>query len=248
MNRFKIRCLGLLLLIGSCAVQAGAACNLDAAESLWGSTHQRLQTLFGQAVAAPRIVIEPEAPKPADSDALVIFGRYEHASQTLHIVCRVQGKDWFASAVRHEATHHYLSQAFGRLPLWLNEGLATYMEYESLDAARANLPINRDRLKEFIELLKWGRAPSLHQLLHQNPYAHGASEYYAAYWALTFALLHHPDEAIQRQRRELLLERLRAAPNDSSRMDQLLVDGLLKEKPDTQSWEQRWRQQLWGLR
>ncbi len=248
MNLLKIRCLGLLLLIGSCAAQSRNVCSLEVAEKIGAITQQRLQALFGQAVTSPRVVIDPDASKASGSDVLMPFGHYERASQTVHIACRVQGRDWFASAVRHEVTHHYLSQAFGRLPLWLSEGLATYMEYENLDASQSNLPINRPRLNEFRELIKWGIAPSLHQLMSQDSYAQSTSRHYSAYWALTFALLHHPDEAIQRKRRQLLFDRMYAAKQAPSQMDQVLVEGLVQEKSDIQSWELDWRRQLWALR
>lgn len=103
------------------------------------------------------------------------------------------------------------------------------------------------RLNEFKALLKWGIAPSLHQMLNQDPYEHGPSQYYAAYWALTFALLHHPDEGIQRKRRQLLFEQLGVANRAPSLMDQILINGLLEEAPNIEDWELRWRRQIWAL-
>jgi hypothetical protein len=228
-----------------------APCSPQAAEALWQTTHSRLHTLFGISVAQPQIVVYPGRGDLSVGDEPSTFGYYDRASQTLHVACQKHNADLLAVAVRHEATHHYLAQAFGRIPLWLDEGLASYMENEGGPQGLDGLHnVNTPRLREFVAMLKRSTVPTLRQLLTHNPFAHHASQYYAAYWALVFALMHHPDAATQQQRRVLLMDLLNESRHDDpAAVNKRLIEGLLKaSNTSLADWELRWRQQIWALR
>jgi hypothetical protein len=90
--------------------------------------------------------------------------------------------------LRHEAVHALL-QTVGRIPLWLDEGLAVYFEVPAPQA------LGSARTAEFSELLRRNTARSIADLerLTDVGQMHGA-EYQSA-WAWTHFLLHGPPGA-----------------------------------------------------
>lgn len=244
------RLLLFIILLSTWQVHAEAtSCTERSAQTHLDNAYHRLQNLYGiPAVSPPQIVIHRESLTVSDQDNTPIFGYYDKQSETLHVNCNAGSVNSLEVSVGHEATHYYLGQAFGKLPLWLSEGLASYMEVgNNLEDSAAN-KINRPRLKEFKGLLKHGRVPALVELLNQNPYSNNPSQYYASYWALVFSLMHHPDRDVQQERRGLLLDLLNAPDRDLGSLNKHLVLGLLKDAPSTlPDWELRWRRQIWDL-
>ena len=243
-----VRLLLWLLLFGSSVVRAEATCDRQTADAIWQATHSRLQALLGETVPAPQMLLYPDIRDLPEADDKALFGYYDGEGQVLHVACQNGGTDLLAVALRHEATHHYLIQAFAPLPRWLHEGIATYMEAWDTYTGAAAFHINKPRLNEFVQMLQRGKAPSLQRLLAQETGSHNASQDYAAYWALIYALIHHPDAGIQQQRRQLLRELLIEPPSDPLALRQRLIDGLLRESPSLADWELRWRRQIWDLR
>lgn len=239
---------GYLLLVVAGLARADGGCDMQSAESIWQDTHRRLQARFGATVPAPRIILYPDTRDLPDGNDLAIFGYYEREGQVLHVACRNGDDDWLDVALRHEASHHYLSQAFGPLPTWLNEGISLYMEVADEGEGKVAGHVNKQRLKEFIQMLKWGKAPPLMRLLTRDPDSHNASQYYAAYWALFYALMHHPDDSIQQQRRQLLQELLTDSHHEPAALRQHLINGLQRENASLADWELLWRRQIWDLR
>lgn len=245
-----IRLLLFIILLSTWQAHAEAtSCTEKSAQSHLENTYHRLQDLFGvPAVSPPQIVIHSENLTVSDQDNTRIFGYFDSKTKTLHVACNPVSVNSLEASIGHEATHYYLDHAFGKLPMWLSEGLATYMEVgNNVEGSAAN-KMNRPRIKEFKGLLKHGRAPALVELLNQNPYSNNPSQYYASYWALVFSLMHHPDRYVQKQRRGLLLDLLNAPDRDLGTLNKQLILGLLKN--DTNSladWELAWRRQIWNL-
>lgn len=245
-----IRLLIFIFLLNAWQVHAEAtSCTEKSAQTYLDNTYQRLQDLYGiPPASAPQIVIHSENLTVSEKDKTAIFGYYDSKTKTLHVACNAGSVNSLEVSVGHEATHYYLDQAFGKLPLWLSEGLATYMEVgNNVEGSAAN-KMNQPRIKEFKGLLKHGRVPALVELLNQNPYSNNPSQYYASYWALIFSLMHHPSRDVQQQRRHLLLHLMNAPDRDLGTLNKQLIFGLLKN--DTKSlpdWELAWRRQIWDL-
>ncbi len=237
-------------LLCACDAQAeGSSCSENSAQIHLHNTYIRLQNLYGiPAISPPHIVIHNENLTVSDRDNTPIFGYYDGQTKTLHVACNSGSVNSLEVSIGHEATHYYLGQAFGKLPVWLNEGLASYMEVGNTLEDNAANKMNRPRIKEFKELLKHGRGPPFVELLNQPPQTTKLSQYYASYWALVFSLMHHPDGNVQQQRRGLLLDLLNDNDHAPAALNHRLIKGLLKD--DTSSladWELSWRRQIWNL-
>lgn len=241
--------LGVMLLSAWQAHAEATSCNEKSAQTYLDNTYHRLQDLYGiPPTSPPQIVIHSENLTVSDRDKTAIFGYFDSKTKTLHVNCNAFNINSLDVSVGHEATHYYLDQAFGKLPLWLSEGLATYMEVgNNLDDGAA-YKINKPRLKEFKELLKHGRVPALLEILNQNPYLNNPSQYYASYWALVFSLMHHPNNDLQQQRRRLLRDLLNDPDHDLKKLNHQLIYGLVKDETSTLGdWELAWRRQIWDL-
>ena len=244
----RLFCCLCLCLFGVFAVEAEETCGLPRAEAAMNFTLGRLYSLFGTAVEVPSVRILQDVRDMPHRDELSVFGYYDPHGETLYVACSDGRIDWFDVAVRHEVTHHYLAKSFGDFPAWLAEGLAAYMEVGVEDGMEVRHYINKPRFDEFVDLLKWSRAPSVMQLLSGSPLPKQVSQYYAGYWALVFALMHNSDEAVQNQRRQLLRSLLNERQRDSLAIGQRFVESLSAENGNLAQWELRWRRTLWDLR
>lgn len=246
----RIRLLLFIILLSTWQAHAEAtSCTEKSAQTHLENTYHRLQDLYGiPAVSPPQIVIHKENLTVSDQDKTPIFGYYDGQTKTLHVACNSGSVNSLEVSIGHEATHYYLGQVFGKLPVWLNEGLASYMEVGNTLEDKAANKMNRPRIKEFKELLKHGRVPPFVELLNNPQQPTKLSQYYASYWALVFSLMHHPDENVQQQRRGLLLDLLNDNDHAPAALNHRLIKGLLKD--DTSSladWELSWRRQIWDL-
>jgi hypothetical protein len=88
-------------------------------------------------------------------DRAPIAGQYDPEFRTIYSALGFQPMPFFARTVAHEATHHFaaqrLSDSEGRIPRWLGEGIAQYVEcarmakpgkvrLEALDRGRVEQP------------------------------------------------------------------------------------------------------------
>lgn len=249
MNRLSNILLCVVLLGAELAKAEGFSCDEKSAEIYLDNTYHRLQNLYGiHSDLSPQIVVHSENLRLPDSDKTDIFGFYDGKNRVLHVACKGEREGSLEVSVGHEATHYYLDQAFGHLPLWLSEGLATYMEVGNNLEDGATYKINKPRLKEFLDLLRHGRVPPLVDILTKNPFSNNPSQYYAAYWALVFSLMHHPDSNVQQQRRGLLLDLLNSPDRDLDSLNKKLLHGLVQDDASTLAdWELGWRRQIWRL-
>jgi hypothetical protein len=110
-------------------------------------------------------------------------------------------RDTFAIAA-HEGWHQYTQNTFKhQLPIWLEEGVATYMEgYRTIDGEAVFQPsANRERRDALRGAVRSGQLISLDELLSRTPQAFldsGKSKllrYYAQVWALTLFLAEGED-------------------------------------------------------
>ncbi len=92
--------------------------------------------------------------------------------------------------VRHECTHALLHASLPVVPLWLDEGLATYFEVEPAERFAGN-PARRGVLWD----MRLGRMASLASLEKLASVEAFASEDYRAGWAWIHFMIHGPAEA-----------------------------------------------------
>lgn len=88
--------------------------------------------------------------------------------------------------LRHEAVHALLQTA-GRLPLWLDEGLAVYFEAPAQQAA-----LKTTRTTAFAELLRCNSARTIAELERLTNLEQMRGAEYQSAWAWTHFLLHGP--------------------------------------------------------
>ena len=108
------------------------------------------------------------------------------------------------SVAAHESWHQYTQRTFGdRLPVWLEEGLAVWMEGHRW---RGGVPVfepwaNTGRFDRLREVVSAGRLSSVGSLVEQSPGAHltsggpagdGVLDFYAQVWALVHFLSAEP--------------------------------------------------------
>jgi len=104
----------------------------------------------------------------------------------------------------HEGAHQFIDQvmsfnvpAAGRLmgvPLWLNEGLATYMEGAITDDGRFEAGrVNGPRLKHLKRLIRADEYPSLHEVMSRRYGQQFSVEDYAVAWGVVYVLNHESD-------------------------------------------------------
>lgn len=97
------------------------------------------------------------------------------------------------------------------MPIWLNEGLATYMESGIIMKGRLEIGrINRDRLVHLQKLIRTGKCPPLKRVLTRRYGEPFTSKDYAVSWGIVYALRHAPDGHDQENRRYRLIQYLNA--------------------------------------
>jgi hypothetical protein len=94
------------------------------------------------------------------------------------------------SVTRHEAVHAIVNGAFGRIPTWLNEGLAEYFERLSFENGMSRIVRSS---KGHLSILSKGRLPSLTSFFsipnHKWYDEPKKSEHYALAWSLVYFLM-----------------------------------------------------------
>lgn len=217
-------------------------------QAKWRDVAARLQALFEAAPPPEPVLIEELANGNEEGG---VIGFYRDQGAEMHVTCSIDDPGRLAATVRHEYTHHYLHRDFGFVPLWLDEGLATYMEAGSLDEGTLADHVNVSRLREYVQLLKWGKVPGIQTLVSGKPTGLSRSQYYAVSWGLVFSLMHDPDPSVQKRHRALvksMLETIRDHGRDGARMaDGMLLQSLSGEDGDLAEWELRWHRRLWDL-
>ena len=142
----------------------------------------------------------------------------------IHLPClRVSGV-YPSATLLHEGTHQFIDQVISfrpppcnynidperqnrlmSVPVWLNEGLATYMEgavtaEDSIEIGR----INRNRLVHLKKLIRSGTCPSLKEVLERRYGEPFTAEDYAVAWGIVYSLRHAPGVEDQENRRTRL--------------------------------------------
>lgn len=120
--------------------------------------------------------------------------------------------------LRHEATHALLHRSIGRVPLWLDEGLAEYFETEP-----QSLPVEAiDRFKRLATSYQRGWRPDLKRIEELHSVAGMTPTDYREAWAWAVLLLHSPKRATLVEH----LERLRIEGDAAPRLSEALRDSL----------------------
>lgn len=110
--------------------------------------------------------------------------------------------------LQHEGFHQFAHHAFGgRLPVWLNEGLAQYFEDAVVIDGRMTLGLaSGARIRTVQSALRGGSAPAIDQLLEMNQERwlttlrtkpDRAATLYAHAWSLTYFIIHGDEGAHQ---------------------------------------------------
>ena len=152
------------------------------------------------------------------------FGCTDLAAGTIHLLHDADDPAGDRRRLLHEASHWWLhlvgdsppgagpgQRWTRRVPLWLDEGVATCWENAVSDAGDALQPggVNRLRARDALRLLGKGRFPPLSALLAAR--GHFGVEGYAAAWGLVYDLWYAPEPAT-RNRHRAAVRRLLAAP------------------------------------
>lgn len=239
------------LALHSAPALAGANCNPEQATAIWSNTERRLAHLFGADVSTPPAFdIHETARDIQTTHGPSVRGYYNAEARRITVACMDGGQDVFALNVRHESTHHYLSTAFGDLPLWLEEGLAAYLESANPEDNTEAGPVNPPRLDEFIHLLRKSQVPPIETMLFEGEFEH-TSGFYAVAWALVFAMLEHDDPAIREARRYKLAALVQMAKSPNANPDvisQSFLDYTAQEGGSPSAWQRRWHREIWRLR
>ncbi|MHC4108533.1 MAG: gluzincin family metallopeptidase [Planctomycetota bacterium] len=140
-------------------------------------------------------------------------------------------RDTFAIAA-HEGWHQYTQRVFKQhLPIWLEEGIATYMEgyRESMETLRFQPWDNPERRRTLWKAVRRDQLIPLHDLLSRSPQSfldEGKDElltYYAQVWALTHFLIEGEGGRYRGRLTRLLLDachgRLQLPPQSASGTD-----------------------------
>ncbi|HWI29237.1 MAG TPA: DUF1570 domain-containing protein [Stellaceae bacterium] len=230
------------------------ACTAARALALWRATASRLHDLLGGPVPPPpRILIYREAQNlPNREPGLTVIGSYNLKSRQIRVSCSNGAVPVFDATVRHESTHYFLHSGIGRIPRWLDEGLATTMEAGSLKQGTPADHVNEARLREYLDMLKFGIVPHLADVMDGHPLALTPSQEYATYWSLVFALMYNADPAIQERRRALLCRLLATAAltkgNPGPAVERVFLDYIDRDGGDPHDWEMRWHREIWAFR
>ncbi len=137
---------------------------------------------------------------PDQADMFANLGRGGYTTLGTSVKYYIDRGVWtrhtFAIAA-HEGWHQYTQQTFKhQLPIWLEEGVATYMEGYRYDRGREQLPefsptSNRERRQTLSDAVRRDQLISLDALLTRTPQAFlneskdSLLTYYAQVWALT---------------------------------------------------------------
>ncbi len=137
---------------------------------------------------------------PDQADTILKIMRGGFASRGIGVYYDIGLYDTLAIAA-HEGWHQYIQRTFvNPLPVYLDEGLATYMEGHSwITGPRVTTPIfrpwgNIERYDQLRSAVINGRTVSLHALTNNRPQelivtvGDGALDYYAQVWALAHFL------------------------------------------------------------
>lgn len=244
----------LTMLVLPAQASAAAACTAARALTLWRGTASRLHDLLGEPIPPPpRILIYREAQDlPRREPGLAVIGSYSWKSRTIRVSCSNGAASVFDTTVRHESTHYFLHSRIRRIPTWLDEGLATTMEAGSLTKGALTDHLNEPRLRQYVDMLKFGVVPRLADVTDGKPLALTPSQEYATYWSLAFALLYNADPTIEERRRLLLRHLLAIAAategNPAPAVARAFFGYIERDGGDAHDWEMRWHREIWALR
>lgn len=104
-------------------------------------------------------------------------------------------------------THHILDST----PVWLNEGLATYMETARYDGSEIEVGrVNAARLYHLQQMLEQGTCPTVKEVVSRRYGMPFGAEHYAVSWGLVYSMRHHWDKDMQRQNRQRFVHYIEA--------------------------------------
>jgi hypothetical protein len=240
----------LALLAMPCIALAGTGhCAEAEGLALEWSAMVRLRGLFHRDLALPHLVIHEDAGSLRRSLKIgpenKVAGYFRPEALEIHVACLENGERVFERVLRHEVAHYYLHETFASPSRWMEEGVASYLEVGPLQDGPMAAHVNPGRLREFRSLLKRGQVSDLEDVFRKPADAFLQSDDYAMAWALTYALLHHPEPEVQARRRQCLSRMLRAA--DALAAYRILLEEAVHDGGDARGWETNWRREIWRL-
>jgi hypothetical protein len=163
-----------------------------------------------------------------------VFVRGIGLNGSLLVVRESENLRYAETVLAHELAHRFVHARYPRLPSWMNEGVATFLETVEVrqDALRFG---DAPTTASHFEL---GGGVTFAELMSAQPadlYGLNAPAYYTTAWALTHHLLTGGAD-FPLDRFQLLLDRLNAAGGDSSRVREAFQEVYPERRLD--EWEQ----------
>lgn len=159
-----------------------------------------------------------------DADIYLGLGRGGYTTKSTAVLFDIGANDML-TIVAHEGWHQYSQSVFREeLPVWLEEGIATYMEGFRIDEERAPLFAawrNFERFGELREAVRGERLIPLQAILEKTPQeflGQGKDKllvYYAQVWALTHFLVEGSEGRYRAQLSELLQDAVQGSISTS---------------------------------
>ncbi len=187
------------------------------------------------------------------------FFRYRGDVSEIHVAYIDKwGKTYPTQILLHEGTHQFVHQAIDfavpaaykdkipdmsrlpSVPLWLNEGMATYIENAYYDGRRLVVgEVNVNRLRGLQALIKRGQVIPMEKLFQvEGGEAFMAMHCYEPAWGLVYWFLHDKRSSVQKKKRKLLSELVDACKRGFMETPEKDFERLFLTGPN-------WQQQFW---
>lgn len=197
-------------------------------------TARKYRAVFGLRFTRPPMMTIHAYAKRDEYETLAVKGRFRLGVTNgfydplgvgaIHLPWVMSRQTHPSSTLYHEGTHQFVHQVadfrvpmelytyfppdkriLQSVPIWLNEGLATYMETAWFDGETVRIgTMNRNRLWQLRSMLQSKTAPGIKEVLSRRYGQPFGSEHYAVACGLLYSLRHHQKASTRKNNRRKL--------------------------------------------